>query len=421
MLDILLIFKHDVLMQAVNRFPLAAKLVLLAAFFSLAGGKWGSYIGLPKYNIFLPDFLFLLGCLLAFLKRSSKNDGFMVYTIIGISFFIAQLLRNPQFTLMTKFRDLLPFFYFLFVPLLCRVFSSLNNQKIVNTIRYASLVHLFWVLPVMFNLLHPISSRGIFGFPIFTPRWDLDGMTSIIGLIAWRRHPKFDLKENDFISLVIVFTLIVQYSRATLVAFFFIIIIYYLRHLRNKKDIFFVSSHRFSLIIVISMIFTVTAVPLLQNLLPQNSVLIRIGLISNPINAVVLQQGAGSTANARLKAQSQLYGWVKQRNQLIFGVGPGTEMVLDSGAVQYLSGDAVVRSPHSWIYGLLCRYGYFGSLIWLFLLTYPLIKTKAILSPLGMPMMGVYVILIVSFFGVIIESPFGSMPLALFVALPTLD
>jgi hypothetical protein len=169
------------------------------------------------------------------------------------------------------------------------------------------------------------------------------------------------------------------------------------------------------------MIFTVTVAPLLQNLLPQNSVLIRIGLISNPINAIVLQHGASITANARLKAQSQLYGWVKQRNQLIFGVGPGTEMVLDSGAVQYLYGDAVVRSPHSWIYGLLCRYGYFGSLIWLFLLTYPLIKTKAILSPLGMPMMGVYVILIVSFFGVIIESPFGSMPLALFVALPTLD
>ena len=49
--------------------PIGTKLILCSFFISIAAGKWGSYIGIPSMNIFLPDVLLIIGCILAALNQ----------------------------------------------------------------------------------------------------------------------------------------------------------------------------------------------------------------------------------------------------------------------------------------------------------------------------------------------------------------
>jgi hypothetical protein len=412
-------FKGNEIKEQDFTFP--RKIILLSLFISIAGGKWGSYIGFPGYSLFLTDLLFTFGCFLVWIKSFSRNSGFFLYGLLGLTFFIIQFYRNPEFSLLLKLRDLVPFFYLLFVPLLIKCFAGFDKKSLLNTLRYASIVHLIWLIPVIFGVLKPITLNGVFGFPVFTPRWDLDGMALILGLLAWRQHPKYNLKENNLVSIILILVIVIQYSRAVLVAFLTILIIYFLRSSRNRKIQNYKLPFKFFFLLLISGSLILVVLPVFQDRLPKNSVLVRIGLVSSTMNGSVYQQAADSTANSRLKAQFQLLGWIKHRGELVLGSGPGVEMVRDSGAVQYLSGDPTVRSPHSWIFGLLCRYGYVGVLMWLYLIIFPLIKTKAIKRPLDMPMTCIIVIFTVSLFGVIIESPFGSLPLAIFVSLASID
>ena len=397
--------------------PTANKLILCSFFISIATGKWGSYIGVQSMNLFLPDLLLFFGCTLAALNQKKISARFTFYSLTSISFFCFQFLRNSEYTTMIRIRDLIPFAYLLLVPLVFKSFSNLDKAIFIKTLRYASLFHLLWQIPIMVGVLIPIEVGGIFGYPIFSPRWDHDGIALILGLISWRQYISLNLNANYLITGLMITVLLVQYSRASLIAFLFTLTIFYVRYLKNREirnltksyKLIFVSSYLIATVLI--------AMPLIKNHIRSDSVISRIGLITNSENSQKAQQAAIGTAKARINAQSVLFNWVKERQQLFLGVGPGVEMVRDSGAVLFLSGSLDVRSPHSWFYGLICRFGYLGAFIWAYLIFTPLIKSRAIFHPLDFPLIAIYPILISSLFGVIIEAPFGILPLVVLISM----
>ena len=396
---------------------ISTRLVLGSFFISISAGKWGSYIGIPSMSIFLPDVMLITGCTLAAINHKKSLTKMTAYGFISISFICFQFLRNPEYSAMVRVRDLIPFIYLIFVPLLLSIFENLDKAIFIKTLRYASLFHLCWQIPIMIGILDPLEIGGVFGYPIFSPRWDHDGIALILGVIAWRRFYSYNLKENNLISGLMAIVLIVQYSRATLIAFLFTVILFYYRHLKNRKKEEIIRSYNLMFLSTYLIAIALIAFPLFKGYVPSDSVIVRLGLITSAENSQEAQLAATGTANARLDAQSALFNWVKNREQLLLGVGPGVEMVRDSGAMLFLSGSPDVRSPHSWFYGLICRFGYLGAFIWVFLILAPLIKSRAIVHPLDFPLIGIYPILIVSLFGVIIESPFGSLPLAILISL----
>jgi hypothetical protein len=397
--------------------PIGTKLILCSFFISIAAGKWGSYIGIPSMNIFLPDVLLIIGCILAALNQKKIQAQFTIYGIASISFFCFQFLRNSEYSVIIRIRDLIPFIYLLLVPFVFKSFAGLDKAIFVKTLRYASLFHLFWQVPIMIGVLSPIEVGGIFGYPIFSPRWDHDGIALILGVIAWRRYLSLNLNENNLISVLMGTVLIVQYSRAALIAFLFTLTLFYFRHLKDKEFGNFTKSYKLAFVSAYLIVTILIALPLIKNYVPSDSVISRIGLITNSENSQKAQQAATGTANARLYAQTTLFNWVKDRQQLFLGVGPGVEMVRDSGAVLFLSGSLDVRSPHSWFYGLVCSFGYLGAFVWGYLIFAPLIKSRAIFHPLDFPLIGIYPILISSLFGVIIEAPFGILPLVILISI----
>ena len=99
-------------------------------------------------------------------------------------------------------------------------------------------------------------------------------------------------------------------------------------------------------------------------LIPESSALSRIGIenIFSP-NKLIQETRNSGTANARIQAQKLLTVWLTDNHLEFFGAGPGREMVLESNAYVYLSGARDVRSPHSWFYGNLGRYGFLGVIV----------------------------------------------------------
>jgi hypothetical protein len=248
--------------------------------------------------------------------------------------------------------------------------------------------------------------------PIFTTRWDQTGFVIAIGLVAWSRHPKYQIKGNIFVRFGFLFLALSQGSRAGLLAFAAALLwvifhtIIWDRGLNAGRGDNFIK-----FLFALGMIATLL-LPSLIRFVPENSALGRIGILEISETA---RANANGTANGRYLAQQKLLDWVELRKQKFLGVGPGVEMVYESGAFMNLSGDPDVRSPHSWPVGSLARFGIFGLSFWI-LIIYLISKFK--FSDFKHPAFSwIFSIMIASLVGVIIESPFGSLPLLFFLSI----
>lgn len=220
------------------------------------------------------------------------------------------------------------------------------------------------------------------------------------------------IKENYIVQIYLLAVSVLQWSRASLFtvlcAFSFVIIRN--SHIsRNDRNLKIKLKSRLS----ITLIFFALIFPLVQSYIPTYNVLNRLGIIEGRSDAAA---GANHTKQARILCQQALMKWTIDNGKIFFGSGAGSEMLIDSGAYQFLSGSDLVRSPHSWFYGAVGRFGIVGLSIWGLIVIINLRKRiDQDFHAIGWACSGF--ICFISLFGVIIESPFGSLPLAFFLAL----
>jgi len=399
-----------------NRRRKFSHILVFSLTLSIFGGRWGSYIGIPDTPIFLCDFLFFTSSLFFLPKVKIKGADFAIWLIL-IPYLIFEILQNTYLPYLVRIRDLVPYIYLLFIPLLREPMGILGNRLIFQYLRVGTLGHALWAVPVSLGILHPLDLGGIFMVPIFSNRWDHTGFALAVGLIVWYQHKVIGLKGNIFVLIFILLAAILQGSRAGLLASLFSLLALSVTFLLPEKSSQSLGSRDFRFVPILALLIFIVVLffPYFSKFIPENSALSRIGVLQLSDKAIAGGQG---TARGRDYAQKNLMDWVKNQNKEFIGVGPGVEMVAESGAVSNLSGSLGVRSPHSWLYGCLARFGILGLFIWSLILYLARLSEHDSVNPFKFPNCLVVSLLITSAYGVMIEAPFGSLPLAFLLAIP---
>lgn len=384
-------------------------LILGALTLSLGTGRWGSYIPIIPGTFYFIDFLLLIGVLISFPKSLKSLTGLVYYFSILIFIWIG-FSRGSEHSFQLLVRDSAPFLYLALLPALISGVRQIQFKDFIYSIRIGAIINLAWFLPSSLGLLKPLKVSFL-EVPLFLNRSDHNGIVMALGVLFWslriNNPPKF--QRTTIVSLII--GVLLSNSRASLACLVFVLS-YIL--LTRRKDLVLWQSRRFLAILIL---LGITVSPILLTstvgkIIPKESVLKRVGLFED--NSEV-EQFAKSTANARLYAWRILLEWSGSESNVLIGVGPGVEMVKASGAVRYLSGRDEVRSPHNWIVACIARFGISGLIFWLIIVFASFLRQSrenqsAILR------VSILIICISSLFGVVIESPFGSLPLAIFVA-----
>lgn len=383
---------------------LSQKLILVALFLSIATGRWGSWIGIPNTPLYFIDCILASACLLSIPTALKTKQFYLPFSFLLFIYIAFEFISSDGFSATIRLRDLAPFIYLSLVPFFSLVISKSNLRTIIVCLRYATLINATWSLAATTGLISQISLGGVFQVPIFSTRWDQTGLALAIGVIAWSRFPTVQLPRNPLVLSLLFLTAISQGSRAGLIAYAIGGLYVLTRKTDNgiipKMKIFFV---------LIFLLISFFGFSFIKTYAPANSAL-------NRVNVQYTSLNQSNTVSARVNAQKLLIDYWLNSGKILFGVGPGDEMIIKSGSLIYLSGSPDVRSPHSWVVGLLCRFGIVGFLIWFF---YPLrlLMSKRINGDFVADIKIILVaILFLAQFGVIIESPFGSIPFCILLA-----
>lgn len=384
---------------------MSSKLILIDLVLSLSTGRWGAWIGLPNLGIFLIDVILLIAFICAWLE--GQLDLFPKVAIV-IVFILLQFSRNPTTDFVLRIRDLLPFIYLAIFGMLRKSIKDIPRSSLMHCLRIATAISFIWNVSVSIGLLKPFMLNPISGIEIFSQRPDHAGVVAGIGCLVWGSswgYPKgikFSFPMVVFPYLFLVQTLLTT-GRAGLLAvllcFFFIIFFEGSALISKRKRAFF-----FTIVAL-----TIAITPAIIQILPENSAIARFGVVAK--NEVAARGGSG-TASARKFAAGLVLAWTRENKHVLVGAGPGYEILIESGAVKWLSGSLDVRYPHNWWISIYSRFGLVGSVLWIWILlnfwsqgsSLRHYKTPIILA-----------ILVVASLGVIIESPFGLWPLYFFI------
>jgi hypothetical protein len=405
--------------NTVNKFSLA---ISCAVALSLFGGRWISYIGISTYNIYFLDFLYFLGVLSitvqSFLIGKRIPFKHRLTLLIHFFFIVSQLFINQDSLLSFRIRDLIPFIYLLSTPIIVNSFGVTDWRIALILCRRATLLCAVWSDAVMLGFLTPIPlNSAISSVELFSPRWDATGMSLCIGIILWGKQSNFELKSHTLIRVFLFASVLIQYSRASLIALAIAVCFISLGNrnwkalvAKSRKD----SADKFFSVVILVTIISIITLPLYVDKLPERSSFHRFGLSnSQSISGLFRANINAGTTQGRIKGQSALINWIDENRMSMFGSGAGSNMILDSGAYRYLSGEVDVRAPHSWNVSCYGRFGIFGLFLWHYIV---LTFAGRPLSIFSAPFNIIVIIYTVSCFGVIMESPFGAMPFAFFLA-----
>ena len=383
------------------------RLIVIGVGLSLATGRWGAWIGLPNDGIFLIDLIVLLGILLVIIFDGARFD--YITLILGI-FLIFQLLRNPQFNFLLRVRDLLTFIYLELFLLIRNQISAISINYIYKVFRIATLFSLFWNLGVGLTLIPVLPSNRFSGVEIFSQRPDQSGFVACIGIVVWSltlTKSKIERIMNIWILPMNLLSLLLQPGRAGLLA---LLIALPLLASRIKKGPKF--SRKGLVSFIFAILLVLPFVGIVQTFLPEQSSIKKFGFLDE--TGVALFTG-DSTAYGRKMGQTYVLNWTKEKHKLLVGAGPGYEILMESGAVRWLSGNADVRYPHNWWVSLVSRFGLIGLACWFICAIATLKGVRS--EDAGYQFLTIIVsILVASTFGVIMESPFGIIPFAFVTA-----
>jgi len=392
-----------------NSAPKSRYLILGALTLSLGTGRWGSYIPIIPGTFYFIDFLLLLAALISFPKSLKSLAGLGYYTFIFLFIWIG-FIRGSEFSFQLVVRDSAPFLYLALLPALISGVRQIQFNDFIYSIRIGAILNLAWFLPSSIGLLKPIKVSFL-EVPLFTNRSDHNGIVMALGILFWSLRMNNPTRFQRAILVLLIIGVLLSNSRASLTCL--VIVLFYIFFTR-RKDLILWRSRRFLIILVLT---GITLSPILLTntvgkIIPKESVLKRVGLFEEFSE---VEQFAQGTTYARLNAWRKVLEWSGSESNVLIGVGPGVEMVKVSGAVRYLSGNNEVRSPHNWIIACIARFGISGLLFWLIIVFASFLRQSrenqsAILR------VSILIICVSSLFGVIIESPFGSLPLVIFIA-----
>jgi hypothetical protein len=387
----------------VSAIDFSSKFILVAVGSSLAFGRWGAWLGLPAQNLFVIDMVLLLSAVAIFPRYLIKNK-FMLF--LFVIYCLYQFSRNPSTSIALRLRDLMPFIYLILFLILKNQINLIPKKDIYAMLKVSTFIGLIWNFLISIKAINTFSFDTFVGIPIFSQRPDHFGIMAAIGIIVWSNSIFNSDKRNIFNSIVVCLFIVEVFllpSRAGFLAMMVGLIFIVVKYHRKQiiKVIFLMST---------LLIASVSLSSALYNLLPDVSLVKK--TISFGKNADILEQGAG-TARGRLNGQGALIDWVSSNNLQWVGGGPGREILNESGAIRWLSGDLDVRYPHNWWTSLFARFGIFGFLLWV--LAFIFLWRENFQKNLNFSSTIIVAILIASTFGVIIESPFGIIPLYFFL------
>jgi len=406
----------------VDRLPVSTTLGAIGLAIPLVGGRWGSYIGLPP--VFLADALLILAALSTLMLPKSYPVParfppvyWLCWTATAL-FILASMLQGYGDPV-TRFRDLLPWFYLLLLPAVVQWAKVAGSRRILNYLTVTLLAHAAWAIPAMLGVLPEIDlPANIFGQPLFAERPDVD-VPLLAGAVVLVLH-RWGTRPATLAFLVFAAgAAAAQTSRAALVGSVLAVVVYarvrgYLRGAQGVARMFAVS--------VIVALVVLVLLPAISSQAPDRSdagALARAGLYGT---GEASASGEG-TAGARFQAWETLFDYYADRGHPALGAGAGAEIVRDSGAVRYLSGDVEVRAPHNWWVHAIVRTGYVGLLLWTALLVAGARprsgRSNCTSRDFGRAMGALLMtsVLLAATFGVVVEAPFGSQVLLLGVAL----
>ena len=384
----------------------SSKLILFDLILSLSTGRWGSWVGIPQKGIFVIDLILLIAVIFAFLE-GQLSVPYSSLAIVVV-FVIWQYTRNPSASAILRVRDLLPFLYLILFWMIRKSIRQIPKFSLMQGLRFASAFSLTWNIPVSLGIIKPFMLNPFTGIEIFSQRPDHAGVVAGIGCLVWGSswaYPKNH--DRQFLQTLFPYLFIVQSLLTSGRAGFFAVSRCFLYTI--FLDTISVSARRKKILFLAIGLFFLLIGPSIIQLLPENSSLARLGLVSQ--NDIAAQAGQ-ETASARKIAAGVVWEWTKDNKRVLFGAGPGYEILAESGAVRWLSGSLDVRYPHNWWLSLYSRYGIFGFVLWNFFV----LKFWDIPSNLRHYKTPIIVsTLLVASLGVIVESPFGLWLLFFFV------
>lgn len=384
------------------------KLLLAALFLSLATGKWGAYLGISSLGLFLIDFIFFLAVL-----GSRSGKGINLRRVVIILFLTLQIViaQTNQYTYQTYLRDLIPFIYILFIPEIAVISKTIPKEEYLRVLRSAPIFNAFWSTLSLLEIIPQINCSGFCGVPIFTLRSDQSAIVCAIGILAWGFGKDVKLTGKMLAISSLLFAALLPPSRtALLTASFAMVVVLYSNLSRRTRGIF-LNTLKTTFVILLLGILTIASTRVIN--VSSSSMKSVTRLVTADYSGEVTGN-SGGTIRARIIAQRQLLNWSFSKYNPLIGAGAGTEMVANSGSYRFLSSALDVRAPHSWWVNCLSRFGIIGLALWLWFITPLFRKRSFVQNDLSKVLsFGCLSIILTASFNVMIESPFGSLPLAI--------
>lgn len=386
----------------------AGRFLLFALFLDLAGTKWASYLPTPVSGLYLPDAVLMGAALLASVALVSgyrvQRLGTAALASIGavayVIYRVADVFGGPSPSALLWVRDMAPFLYVALLTPLVVAAQAIPFSTLLRTVRLATAFMAVTIGGRLGGLITPIDIGS--EFPLFAPRPDADAAVLGIGILAFGDWGSSG-RPRRWVQALLLLLVATNYSRAGLIAASVCVVIAAARERRELLSGWVAGT---ALILM-------GGVGLLALMWP-GVVLAPLGSAEAVIRLASSDLESGTTG-ARVNAWEALVAYTLRQGEVVLGSGPATQPVMASGAVTYLSGAADVRAPHNWFVGAFAYHGLVGILAWTLAFARVLLPRSLHGSRL-LPSAGIVAYLTASLFGVIVESPFGSLPIVVMAA-----
>ncbi len=390
----------------------------------LAATRWGSYIGLS--SLYLTDALVALavfGVLMAPRERAVRKPGYLRPPLLLMTFLgyvVVRMLWSGSWVLtQTWLRDGVPYLYAVLALISGAAIgraTELDRKRTMVWIWRGLVFHLLWMFMVAFfgDPARLAAPHTPFGQGIFVIRPDVD--TAILGVtggLLLRHLLMGRARGREVIGIILVIaTLTHEMTRAGLIAALVCLVAAF--------TYAYAATHRQAM----RRVGIALAVPLVLaaavEAVPATKAGARLlGTIEPSTVTTTSQENAIGTSHARRLVWHGVIDWtLASRSRALYGVGMGTDFLAESHTLIYLEGTVYqnVRSPHDYFIGSFARLGLVGLALIVALIVRLLrqmlrhrrrigedeLLTCCVLIVLG--------IVVVSSFGVVLESPFGAVP-----------
>lgn len=379
----------------------------------MATARWGSYLGLPARSVFVTEVLLVIGATVVVARyRGLLRDGLSergasllpVWLLLGWA--ALRLLTGGDLGAVAL-RDAAPYLYAGLAGCHLLAVSGRSRLRTTQVLVGALLVHLIWVTVVVLRPTLP-ASLPLLGDKVrlLELRPDVDGalLAVLAGLAAQRLltvRSSADRGTALLLVLLPAYLVLEAGSRAALLALLAALVLVALVEAPKLVRI----PKRVAAVAGVGAVLAVLAV------VPQT------GAYERLVGGTAVGNEAAGTASARQRAYELVVDYlVDEPSRLAVGVGFGPDFLQDSGADGQYEGTVYqdVRSPHNYLLGTLARLGAPGVLLLLWVVVLAATRFRRAVQERveGAVLAGLVVtcFLVVSLFGVVLESPFGAVP-----------